>query len=438
MSSGQTRLLTLSNKNRQKVRSMSSWLWVLLEGQADPVEVDVSDILNLSRLIPRIKEAFPELSSIPPGKIQFLSSNNRTQPLRKGTLITSIHTTDTSPLVVRYPFTDCTVVIRCNLSNSWFRQDWPHSSGLWHLLRAAALARFSPLDGSDFFFMVKDPVEKEITNEFQFNRVIQKAPINDENERQISISIRVEGKKAYGEWDLRDVLQNILHKSSWTSYTNAPRLNLDEFEKVTLSDDMLKLLIDELQKNTDVFGDVTRNEMTCQEFISPFLTTAVKHLQVKEPLLALRAEDELNGSRGFGPVDYTVVLDDIVICVTEAKKMDFDKGAAQNIVQMHSAVESLSKRKREDEDLKDSEEVPVMVYGIVSNARNWLFLQWAGTENDPVLYVSNMQSCNFSDAEIMKVEAKKIATYIIAILQEQIHGLNTKRRRVLKKPRLSL
>jgi len=118
--------------------------------------------------------------------------------------------------------------------------------------------------------------------------------------------------------------------------------------------------------------------------------------------------------------------------------MDFDKGAAQNIVQMHSAVESLSKRKREDTDLEDSEEVPVMVYGIVSNARNWLFLQWAGTENDPVLYVSNMQSCNFSNTEIMNVEAKKIATYIITILQEQIHGLNTERRRVPKKPKLSL
>jgi hypothetical protein len=417
---------------------MSSWLWVLLEGQADPIKIDASGVQDLFDVIPRIKEAFKEkLSSIPPGEIQFLSSNNRTQPLRKDTLITSIHATAISPLVVRYPFSDCTIVIRCNLSNSWFRQQWPHSSGLWHILRAAALEHFSPLNGSEFFFVVKDPAEQQITNEFQFNRVVQKAQINDENERQISLSVRIKGKKAYGEWDLRDVLQNILHKS-WSSLNSAPRLNLDGFEQIEVSDDTFKLLIDELQKNADVFGDVTRNEMTCREFISPFLTTAVKHLQVNEPLLALRAEEELNGSRGFGPVDYTVVLDDIVICVTEAKKMDFDKGAAQNIVQMHSAVESLSKRKREDTDLEDSEEVPVMVYGIVSNARNWLFLQWAGTENDPVLYVSDMQSCNFGNAEIMKMEAKNIATYITAILQEQIRGLNTERRRVPKKPRLSL
>ncbi|CAG8525077.1 255_t:CDS:2, partial [Paraglomus occultum] len=65
---------------------------------------------------------------------------------------------------------------------------------------------------------------------------------------------------------------------------------------------------------------------------------------------------QLKMSFGFGSVDYTVVLDDIIICVTEAKKMDFDKGAAQNIVQMHSAVENLRKRKLEDVDLEDSEE----------------------------------------------------------------------------------
>ncbi|KAG9283967.1 hypothetical protein G9A89_005474 [Geosiphon pyriformis] len=241
-----------------------------------------------------------------------------------------------------------------------------------------------------------EPAEQQIANEFELNRVIQDAP-TDNGKRQISLSVRVKGKKAYEEWDLRDVLQNILHKSSWSSLSSAPRLNLDEFDKVEVSDDALKLLIDELQKNADVFGEVTRNEMTCREYISPFLTAAVKHSQLSEPLLALRAEDELNGSRGFGPMDYTVILNDIVICVTEAKKMDFDEGAAQNIVQMHSAVESLSKRKREDTHLEDSEEVPVMVYGIVSNARNWLFLQWAGTENDP--YMKNSEYNNNGSAE---------------------------------------
>ena len=54
-------------------------------------------------------------------------------------------------------------------------------------------------------------------------------------------------------------------------------------------------------------------------------------------------------------------------------------------------------------------------------------------KNDPVLYVPNIQSGNFDDTERMKVDAKKNAMYIIAILEEQIRGLNAKRRRVPKK-----
>ncbi|KAG9300144.1 hypothetical protein G9A89_010554 [Geosiphon pyriformis] len=302
---------------------MSSWLWVLFEGQASPVKVDASN-----------------LSSIPSDEIQFLSSNNYTQPLSIGTLITSIHTTDISPLVVSGSGTN------------------------GHI----------PVD-----FDIFCSTSSSSTESFRMLQLIM---------------VSARSAYSYELRDLRDVLQNILYKSSWSSLSSAPRLNLDEFDKVEVSDDALKLLIDELQKNADVFGKVT----------------TVKHLQVNEPLLAFRAEDELNRSHGFGLVNYTVVLNDILICATEAKKMDFNKGAAQNIVQMHSAVESLSKRKQEDTHLEDSEEVPVMVYGIVSNVRNWLFLQWAGTENDLVLYVSKMQSCNFSNAEIMKMGAKNITT----------------------------
>ena len=62
-------------------------------------------------------------------------------------------------------------------------------------------------------------------------------------------------------------------------------------------------------------------------------------MQEKQPLLLLRAETRLVGSRGYGPVDYSVSMDDIVVLVTEAKNNDMTKGAAQNIAQLHSAVE---------------------------------------------------------------------------------------------------
>ena len=69
------------------------------------------------------------------------------------------------------------------------------------------------------------------------------------------------------------------------------------------------------------------------------MTAAVEHVQLKESKLCLKSEEWLDGSCGFGPVDYSVHLEEFVLLVCEAKKEDFEKGATQNIVQMHSAVE---------------------------------------------------------------------------------------------------
>src|SRR4051794_5916594 len=71
------------------------------------------------------------------------------------------------------------------------------------------------------------------------------------------------------------------------------------------------------------------------------MTTAVLCAQLTNEGLQLKAEEWLDGSCGYGPTDYAVYLEneDIVILVAEVKKEDFEKGAAQNIVQMHSAVE---------------------------------------------------------------------------------------------------
>lgn len=69
------------------------------------------------------------------------------------------------------------------------------------------------------------------------------------------------------------------------------------------------------------------------------MTAAVEHVQLKESKLCLKSEEWLDGSRGFGPVDYSVHLEEFVLLVCEAKKHDFEKGIAQNIMQMCSAVE---------------------------------------------------------------------------------------------------
>jgi hypothetical protein len=100
-----------------------------------------------------------------------------------------------------------------------------------------------------------------------------------------------------------------------------------------------KLLIDELEKKKCTFKSVVCNESTCREFISAFMTTAVKHVQSIEENLELKAEEWLDGTYGYGPTDYAVYVESIIALVAEVKKENFEKGAAQNIVQMCSAVE---------------------------------------------------------------------------------------------------
>lgn len=95
----------------------------------------------------------------------------------------------------------------------------------------------------------------------------------------------------------------------------------------------------DLEQKKDNFRVVNANEMTCREFISTFMNTAVTHVRSQENELQLKAEESIDGTCGYGPVDYSINLGDVIVLVEEAKKEDFEKGAAQNIVQMHSAIE---------------------------------------------------------------------------------------------------
>jgi hypothetical protein len=168
-------------------------------------------------------------------------------------------------------------------------------------------------------------------------------------------------KKPFSDWSWVDI-QGLM-KVEWSSYTEAPDMSLgkyfslqvdfaitmfmalshfskDELPQVDLSAQEIQLMLDELKKNKAAFKHVMRNEMICREFISPFLTAAVRHLQSEEGSLQLNAEDELNGTRAYGPVDYTILSEGLVVCVTEVKREEtFEKGMAQNIAQMHTAVE---------------------------------------------------------------------------------------------------
>ncbi|CAJ0763839.1 22659_t:CDS:2, partial [Entrophospora sp. SA101] len=279
-----------------------------------------------------------------PGPTQFPVEWNTSPPnlddlaCKLRTLVTNLSTTDASPLVVCYPFSSS--------------EEDKKQSG-----------------------------EEQVENEFALNKVAEKIKLNESGEYEIR-------KKAYGEWEISEVFEKLLHKSG----SSVGDINQFDIEKFTqpdpeISDDIVNSFIGELKRKKKTFIHINRNESTCREFISAFMTAAVEHVQLKESKLCLKSKEWLDGSHGFE---------------------DFEKGAVQNIVQMHSAVEI---------DETDMEPEPqVQIY-------EWYFLKWIGSPENPQLEASGSHFCKFDGDDM--TDAKKITNYIGSILQMQVSGLGS-------------
>ena len=88
-------------------------------------------------------------------------------------------------------------------------------------------------------------------------------------------------------------------------------------------------------------GNIQNNEATSRNFINVFMHVAVHTINqlLQRKLLQLVVENDLNGSLGFGKVDYAFLLFIYVILVTEAKALEIPQGVAQNLVQLHTVSE---------------------------------------------------------------------------------------------------
>ena len=69
------------------------------------------------------------------------------------------------------------------------------------------------------------------------------------------------------------------------------------------------------------------------------MVEAVVKVKSGHPSLVLAVEQEFEGSRGYGILDYIILYEDLVIVITEAKMTEIRKGIVQNIIQLHTAAE---------------------------------------------------------------------------------------------------
>src|SRR5688572_27587793 len=96
------------------------------------------------------------------------------------------------------------------------------------------------------------------------------------------------------------------------------------------------------------FRTEIKNKATSREFISIFMNTAVCYVQFHINENAwLSVEAELNGSRGYSYVDYVVYIDGNMVLIEETKWKDTAECIAKVLMQIHTVVEKLGKRKRD-------------------------------------------------------------------------------------------
>ncbi|CAG8610236.1 940_t:CDS:2, partial [Dentiscutata heterogama] len=127
-------------------------------------------------------------------------------------------------------------------------------------------------------------------------------------------------------------------------------------------------------------NNINVNEVTVQEYISIFIKTAVDYIQAFiNNSVQLYVEANLYRFKGYSPVDYLKKNEDFAVLVNEVKLKDLTKEIAQNIIQLHSALET-------------------------------------GSPKNPKVEISRQYNCNFE--EEMQSE-KNIISCIIRILESQ-------------------
>ncbi|RIB24295.1 hypothetical protein C2G38_2032003 [Gigaspora rosea] len=179
-------------------------------------------------------------------------------------------------------------------------------------------------------------------------------------------------KKLYSEWTFNDV-SNIFKLPA--HYKNLPKFTcgIDKFEDKK-SQELILHLIKELNiRQSTVRGD---SEAYNSHFVIPFLAVASSICGDKAQIYP---EEYIQGRYGRGPVDFCMILENIIISVVEVKRDDFIQGAAQIIVQLHSSLENSRKRKREVEN----DLVIDKVYGIVTDSKCWYFFECSMNGDKP-------------------------------------------------------
>ncbi|RUS28503.1 hypothetical protein BC938DRAFT_481811, partial [Jimgerdemannia flammicorona] len=295
-------------------------LWIQLENEPSPEKYTpnglsaTADLADFAALLCQDIEAFSKLKG---RDLQFFTGGDHI-PLLVDTLLTGVpNNSAENPLVIRYPLSS-TPGIGHAPAYYWIVAS-PSARGLQKIrgVTTQNFTLFTIWDGDD------------IEDEFQLNAIVEETSPK-QKKRETSLGIKIEGKKAYGEYTLKEV-SRLFVKEEWNNIGNAPQFDIESLPQVEPqsepTDTEYKYFIDSLKNWDSIFCGEIPNEATARCFISIFMGCAIlvvqRYLsQCKQGYhpkdLRLLVEEMLSGSRGYGPIDYLVKYMQLVVMVNEA------------------------------------------------------------------------------------------------------------------------
>ncbi|CAB4424360.1 unnamed protein product [Rhizophagus irregularis] len=404
-------------------------MWVLLEGDLRPVEVDVdqrnyaSGKFNLDRLVPILKNEFPnELQGVRPTEIEFFNNNDRTTSLDCGMTLTNDNTSSKNPLVVRYPLSDSSIDVKFRHIHKVAHCQIPHSSGSFYLLKREAIAKFkndlAEIETGDIYF--EDQNNQGIESAFHFNTLLNNIDQNGQNQYDLDLKIRIKKRKSYSDWKIGDVLREIYNYKIDVLEMVQVEFDMNSLPESSppLSTEVQDKIAEQLEDKKIVFKRVYANEATTREFISVVLVNTVKFVNIhNDPTTELLVEKQLEGRHGYGPLDFVVMIQKFFMLITEANSVE--EGIAQILVQLRSASEVLGKRKLDQTDFEfEIEKMPLI--GIVTTGGVWVFIRNTGQK----IEISEEFECSYTgNMEGIKI----VSSYIVRLLQAQVTEINNRR-----------
>jgi len=151
----------------------------------------------------------------------------------------------------------------------------------------------------------------------------------------------------------------------------------------------------------------------------------------------LAVEEQFDGSKGYGQLDYVLFCEELAVVVIHAKMIDVQSGIAQNIAQLHTAVEvpkfsflffdlfiaflytsqfgCITTQEGKKRKHSDGNPMCKAMYGIVTTANEWRFLSWDMRSSTPKVLLSKPYDCLFNN----NVGVSEVLSVIIRILQLQ-------------------